>query len=58
MKRGFVLLICLAVLTGCASTLDAGDPALTGKPRVPVNKTIPDAVPYTVPAATTTTTGD
>lgn len=54
MKRATSALIFAALLAGCASTQHASVPALDGTPRVPVNKSVPDTVPYTVPFIDTT----
>ncbi|WP_245453625.1 type IV secretion system protein VirB7 [Aminobacter sp. MSH1] len=54
MKRAITALIVAASLAGCASTQTASIPALDGAPRVPVNKVVPDTVPYTVPTTPVT----
>lgn len=56
MKRTIIALILAASLAGCVSTQTASIPDLDGTPRVPVNKSVPDTAPYTVPATTTPTT--
>lgn len=54
MKQTITALIFGALLSGCVST-KASIPALDGMPRVPVNKVVPETVPYAVPASTTPT---
>ena len=45
MKNAFAVLFLALALTGCASRTPSVVPALEGTPRVPINKTQPQAVP-------------